>query len=66
MILGFEVASKDSSLIVNRDFSAAAGAGMSSSSTAAAWAGAEAEAGAEKEMSGMFRRDFCRMSVFLF
>jgi hypothetical protein len=61
MILGFEAASKDWSLSVKRDFSAAGG-GASSSSAAAAGAAAEEEAaaavaGAAKEMSGMLRRD---------
>jgi hypothetical protein len=59
MILGFEAASKDWSLSVKRDFSAAGG-GASSSSAAAAGAAAEeaaAAAGAAKEMSGMLRRD---------
>jgi hypothetical protein len=60
MILGFDAASKDWSLSVKRDFSAAGG-GASSSSAAAAGAAAEEEAaapaGAAKEISGMLRRD---------
>jgi hypothetical protein len=60
MILGFEAASKDWSLSVKRDFSAAGG-GASSSSAAEAAGGADEEAaavaGAAKEMSGMLRRD---------
>jgi hypothetical protein len=61
MILGFEAASKDWSLSVKRDFSAAGGGASSSSAAAGAAAEGEEEAaavaGAAKEMSGMLRRD---------
>src|ERR1700733_12401679 len=59
MILGFEAASKDWSLSVKRDFSAAGGGASASAAAEAAGAAEEeaAAAGAAKEMSGMLRRD---------
>jgi hypothetical protein len=65
MIFGFDVGSKDSSFRVKSVFAAGAGAASSSSTGGGAAAAAPPELEAEKDMSGILRRDWRRRGVWV-